>query len=136
MAAKTSLVIDQAKLSRIRAKLRAMAANFPTETGRALYVETEIETTECKRRTPVDLGNLRASEFTLGPVVEGTTIYTMIVAGGPSAPYALYVHEDLDAFHRVGQAKFIESVVFESAPYMAERVARRIDLARMIGGES
>lgn len=133
MVAKTSLVMDASKMANIRAKLRRMAANFPIEAGRALYVETEIETTECKRRTPVRYGNLRASEFTLGPAVEGTTVYTMIVAGGPSAPYALIVHEDLDAFHKTGQAKFIESVVFESAPYMAERVARRIDLARMIG---
>jgi hypothetical protein len=48
--------------------------------------------------------------------------------GGPAAPYAIKVHEDLEAFHRVGQAKFLESVLLESAPHLAQRVSRRIRL--------
>lgn len=104
--------------------------NLPDEIGRALYVETEIETKEAKRRTPVDKGPLRASVHTVGPIREWRSVYTEIVAGGPSAPYAIYVHEDPDAFHPVGQWKYIESVIMESRPYMATRVAKRIDLNR------
>lgn len=112
-------------------KLRRFGKVFPERVGAALYQETEIETTEAKRRTPVDTGNLRASVHTEGPEFEGDSIYTQIVAGGVSAPYAIYVHENLEAFHKVGQAKFIESVILESRPFLAARVARRIQLARI-----
>lgn len=61
-------------------------------------------------------------------------VWTNIVAGGPSAPYAIYVHEDLEAFHKVGQAKYIESVLMESRPFMAARVAKRIDLNKAWNG--
>jgi len=79
----------------------------------------------------VEFGELRASEFVEGPTRQGGSVYTKILAGGPSAPYAIYVHEDLEAFHEVGQAKYIESVLLESRPYMAQRVARRIDLNKI-----
>jgi hypothetical protein len=60
-------------------------------------------------------------------------IYTNIVAGGPSAPYAIFVHEDLDAKHKVGQAKFLESWLLESRPNMTARVARRVKIVNALG---
>jgi hypothetical protein len=118
----------------MREKFARLRKRFPDEVGLALYQETQIELTEVKKRTPVDTGNLRASEHVEGPIRDGRTIYTLIVAGGPSAPYAIFVHEDPDAFHKVGQWKFIESVIMESAPHMAARVAKRIDLNRALEG--
>ncbi len=111
--------------------LRRVKKNLPQEIGRALYQETEIERTEVVKRTPVDHGDLRASERTLGPFFEGDRIYTQIVAGGPSAPYAIYVHEILTAFHKVGQSKFLESVIMESRAFIAARVARRVEINRL-----
>jgi len=96
----------------------------------ALYIETEVEVTEVKQRTPVRYGNLQDSVHQVGPTQEGNTFYSEIVAGGPSAPYAFFVHENLEAFHKVGQAKFLESVILESRPHMAARIARRIELRR------
>ena len=119
---------------KMRAKLARLQKKFPDEVERAIYQETQVELTEVKRRTPVDTGELRASEFVSGPYRQGKRIYAMIVAGGPAAPYAIYVHENLDAFHKVGQAKYIESVILESRPYMAARVAKRIDLNRALAG--
>lgn len=119
----------------MRAKLSRLAKRFPDEVGRALFIETEIESKEVKRRTPVDKGPLRASVHVEGPNRSGSgyrTIGTAIVAGGPSAPYAVYVHENLEAYHAVGQAKFIESVIMEVRPHMAARVARRIELNRAL----
>jgi hypothetical protein len=116
-------------------RLLSFKRNFGKELGRALYQETSIELKEVKRRTPVDKGALRASEHIEGPLRAGVNeniIYTLIVAGGPAAPYALYVHENLEAIHPVGQAKFIESVLLESRPYMAARIAARVDLNRAI----
>ena len=118
----------------MREKLARLRQRFPDEIGLALRQETEIESTEVKKRTPVDTGNLRASVHVEGPFREGRRVWTQIVAGGPAAPYAIYVHENPDAVHPVGQWKFIESVILESAPYMAQRLAKRIDLNRAIGG--
>lgn len=115
----------------VRARIASWKKKIPDALGRALYQETQIETTEAKKRTPVDRGPLRASVHTEGPFRRGNMIWTQIVAGGPAAPYAVYVHEDLDAFHKVGQAKFIESVIMESRPYMAARVAKRMQLAEL-----
>jgi hypothetical protein len=122
-------------------KLRAFGRKYPDEVGRALYLETEIEATEVKKRTPSGTqtmryprgtrpGSLRASVHVIGPMRVGDKVYTLIVAGGTAAPYALYVHEDLEAFHRTGQAKYIESVILESRPFILQRVAARVELNR------
>lgn len=115
----------------MRRKLARIAEKFPDEVIRALYIETEVEVKEVKRRTPVDKGPLRASVHQVGPTRVWRKISTLIVAGGPSAPYAIFVHEDPDAIHPVGQWKFIESVIFESKSSMASRVAKRIELSRV-----
>lgn len=112
--------------------LRKIKAFSPDEFARALYQEAQIELTEIKNRTPVDTGALRASERVEGPFREGRRIWVNIVAGGASVTYAFIVHEDLEAFHKQGQAKYIEQPLSESAPYLAERVAKRIDLNKAL----
>lgn len=112
--------------------------NMPMEAGAALRQETEIEATECKKRCPVwnsdrevppnvVPGTLRASIHAEGPEIERGSIKCWIVAGGAAEDYALTVHEDLEAFHKVGEAKFIEGPLNESAPTLLGRVAARID---------
>lgn len=110
-------------------KLRRIAERYPDVVGAGLMAETEIETTEVRRRTPVDQGPLVGSVHAEGPFREGRRIYSMIVAGGPAAPYAAIVHEDPDAIHPVGQWKYIESVIMESRLYFLARVARRVQLS-------
>jgi hypothetical protein len=80
------------------------------------------------RRTPVDTGALKGSHETSKPEQGGGDVSVTITVGGPAAPYAVPVHENLDAHHKVGQAKFLESTIMESRSSMAERIARRIDL--------
>lgn len=109
--------------------LLKIATKYGDTVGVSLMYETEIETTESKKRTPVDKGALRATVHAEGPFREGRRIYSMIVAGGPAAAYAIYVHEDPDAFHLVGQWKFIESVIMESRAFFGGRVAARAQLA-------
>lgn len=101
--------------------------------GKALRQETEIEVTECKKETPVLQearkdrvpGALRGSLHAEGPFYKNGMITTDVVAGGPTIDYALVVHEDLDALHEVGGAKYIERPLQASAPHMADRVATR-----------
>ena len=120
------------------AKLRQIAAKFPDRVAAALYQEAQIEVTEMKRRTPVDVnyehgripphpGNLRASIFAEEPKRSGRRI-SVTVATGVQAPYAVYVHENPDAIHPVGQARFMASVIDESRSFMAARIAARVQL--------
>jgi hypothetical protein len=111
-----------------------LARGLKEEMGKALYAEAQIERTESMKRTPVDLGPLRASHTVFPPKGRGMEVYVTIAVGGPSAAYAVIVHEDLDANHTTGQAKFLESTLRESAPNMSARVAKRIDLGKAMGG--
>lgn len=114
--------------------LRDRAGEF----GAALRQEAEIEATEAKRICPVwnsdrpvpaDVvpGELRATIQADGPFREGKRVWATVTAGGPAVDYALKVHEDTEAFHKVGEAKFISRTLEKSAPNMKERIAKRID---------
>ena len=128
------------------ANLNALAANMPGEVGNALRAEAEIEMTEAKKRTPLKTGALRASGHVTGPTqvmsgLSGTVTEVKMGFGGPAGSgnvggqtnstdvgYAVPVHENYDAFHPLGQAGYLSSVLLESVPHLAARVAARIDL--------
>jgi activator of HSP90 ATPase len=133
-------------LDELTRRLQEIDVQLLSEAGNALRAEAEIEMTEAKRRTPVATGALRASGHVEGPE-QGTSsavsyssaegakfvagpnrgdISVRMVFGGPAAEYAVLVHENIAAFHKNGQAKFLESVLMESAPYLADRVAKRM----------
>lgn len=124
--------------------LKQIAAKFPDTVAAALYKEAQIEVTEMKKRTPVDTrpnasyphqraphpGQLRRSIHTEHPERRGKTI-SITISTGKEAPYAVFVHEDPDAFHPVGQWKFMESVLRESRPHMASRIAARVNFNKV-----
>lgn len=94
-----------------------------SQAGRALRSVGEVWMTEAKKRTPVDTGILRSSGHVVGPEVSGDAITVTLVFGGPAASYAIYVHENLTARHKVGQSKYLESVVLERRAKLAQEVA-------------
>ncbi len=94
------------------------------------FAETRV-LRPAKTFTPVDKGTLRDSGLVEEPEQKGTAISVEIAFGGAAAEYALYVHEDLDAYHSTGQAKFLERAVREAEPKMSEEVAR--DAAQELG---
>lgn len=108
-------------------RLKQLQEQLPDRFGIALRQEAEVEATECKKNCPVDTGTLRASIHVEGPFREGRKISCNIVTGGAAQDYAMIVHEDLDALHKVGGAKYIEGTLNDSAPHMAERIAARIE---------
>jgi hypothetical protein len=114
--------------SKVKAALTNIARKAPEQVADALYAEAQIEMTEAKRRTPVDTGELRASGYVADPEIRGRRISVEMGFGGAASEYAVHVHEDLEALHPVGQAKYLESTVLESAPHMPARIARRLDL--------
>ena len=113
------------------AVLRGGADATPEEMGRALYQEALVEKAESMQRTPVLTGALRSTHEVTEPKVENREVSVRITVGGPAAYYAVVVHEDMEAHHTNGQAKFLESTIMESRPYMAARVAKRVNWNRL-----
>jgi hypothetical protein len=122
---KTGFYLDG--LDEMKAKARRFPSRFRHDAvlpaGRT---EGGIEMRESMRRTPVDRGWARDSHRVEVELI-GDRIKISIIAGDDrTASYIIPLHENLDTFHRTGQAKFLESTILESRPYMRERLARRI----------
>jgi len=77
--------------------------------------------------TPIDTGALRASAFTEADR-QGKNPSVVV---GFEEEYAIYVHENLEAHHPVGQAKFLEQPLKENADkyveYVRDKVQELID---------
>lgn len=117
--------------------LQRIRQRFPRETAAALYDEIkDDEFPETQQRVPVKEGDLKATGRVTEPEVHGNTVTVRIAYGGQApngreVDYAVYVHEDMEADHpNGGQAKFVSSVLNESAPYMANRLAVRMHFER------
>src|SRR5262245_17639352 len=82
------------------------------ETREALQFELQETFDETQPLVPVKTGALKSSGKVIDVVSEGSHIIGgKIVYGGPEVPYAIFVHEDLEAEHpNGGQAKFVEVV--------------------------
>lgn len=117
---------DIVGLDKVGRELEKLASDLGKAVGVALHAEANIEMTEAKRRCPVDTGALRSSGHVVTMHDAGRISEVRLVFGGPAAGYALYVHENQEAFHKTGRSKFLESTLLESAPYLAQRVAARM----------
>lgn len=126
--AKTKLLGEEA----LQNKLRTIARKFPDEVERALFIAAgEILTDSKENFVPVRLGTLRGTGIVLAPERKaGRLIEVTIAFGGPSAPYAIVQHENLDYVHRVGEAKYLERPLMNAVSGLAKRLAQIIDLSR------
>lgn len=116
-------MIGTDKLQKELAKLGEQA---PRALGAALYQEgEEILGDSQDNYVPVDEGTLRGSGRVTEPT-DGPNPEVTIGFGGPAADYALVVHEDLNAHHPVGQAKYLERPFLKAIPGMGERLAKRV----------
>ena len=108
-------------------RLLAIARERPEIAVAAARAEWELTSTKSQDRTPVETGDLRRSHR-VDAKREGTDIVATITVGGPAASYAVFVHENLQATHPVGQAKFLESAVTEDKAGLISRLAKRMGL--------
>lgn len=112
--------------------------------GQELYREgTEIQTASLPL-VPVDTGALRSSSYVSEPERQADHIIVEVGFGGvatkvnpktgePTSTYALIVHEDLEAHHHVGQAKFLTAAAEERMDGMSQRISDGVD-KRLSGG--
>lgn len=104
----------------------------------ALHLEAERIVTEAKKLTPVRTGALRASGHVQPPEVSRGRVSVTLGFGGPAGSgnvgdtnvadvgYAVIVHENLTAYHPVGQAKYLEEPLRAAEPQLAKRIAQNV----------
>lgn len=105
-------------------RLRALAREHKAAMEGALYEWANVLMGErMKPVTPVDTGALRDSGLVDEPVSTVSGVKVTLGFGGVAAPYAIYVHEDLEARHSPGTgAKFVERPLHEAEPHMSAEV--------------
>jgi len=87
--------------------------------GRELYLSGQEIMAESRDECPVDTGNLRRS----GQVIQDAD---GAVELSYPVDYAVYVHENLEANHPIGKAKFLEDPVNRALPELPQRIAEAI----------
>lgn len=112
-------------LDQVIANLNSEIGNIEGATVGGLLAAGLIIQAEAQGMTPVDTGNLKDSAFTRkAPENE------FAVEIGFSAAYAIYVHEDLDAYHEVGQAKFLEVAVENKQQEALQVIAQHVKVKK------
>lgn len=81
---------------------------------RLLQAAALLVLADAKKRCPVRYGHLRNS----GEAKHSGFLEWAVTFGGPAAPYAVFVHEDLKAHHRVGEAKFLEKALPRAVEFL------------------
>lgn len=124
-------------LRAIERRLRQLAQKVSDEAALALRGEAEAIMTTSKRDfVPVDLGPLRASGMVGTVRRKGDVLSVLLSFGGPAVRYALEQHENLEFSHKVGEAKYLEKPLLEALPGMDKRLAARIRLRGLGGGDA
>jgi hypothetical protein len=113
-----------------RAKLADLATKVPIAEKHAIKRFGQIEMAEMKRIVPRgETDHLYDSGFVDEPEVASDGAVQLRL--GFDAEYAVYVHEDLEAFHSNGEAKFVESVLNQSKRNFNDRVVA--DMKKELG---
>jgi hypothetical protein len=108
------------------AKLERTAVEAPLELGKALYVEAQRIMLQSLRLCPIDTGNLRSTGHVQPPEITGRMVTVLL---GYNTPYAIFVHENLNARHKPPtQAKYLEMPVLEASRGLATRLGLEMKL--------
>lgn len=122
------------------AKIEGLVERARAGAAGAAYEEGEVEMALSKRLVPIDTGALRSTGHVEPPEWRGDEVTVGLAYGGPAGPpaggvvgYAVYVHENLEMHHEVGQAKYLEQPVREelssgrALQRMGESIVRRLE---------
>lgn len=123
-------------IDRVMQSLDAYGQRSIQALGVAIHEEAEeIMLTSKDKYVPIEMSALKNSGFVANVERHGDTVDVTMGYGGPAAPYALTVHEDLTMRHGSEltppygpkppdqQAKFLETPTLEALPGMPDRIA-------------
>lgn len=77
---------------------------------------------ESQKIVPVRYGDLKRSAFTRASDEQGRKV----VSVGYTVEYAIYVHENLDNHHEIGQAKFLEDAANNNKTQIVQVVRQHV----------
>lgn len=136
-------------LEAMKAVIARVTANLPQRAAAALYQEAEAIMAVSKPLAPVATGVLRAGGYVSQPVIQSDRISVEMGYGGAASEYLIAAHEHLSehsppswvAAEAAGRGihwsvpgtgpKFLENPIKEAAPFLADRIAQRIDLSTL-----
>ena len=124
MGAKLSVEIVGVK--KLLGQLKARIGDYIQALEAAMWMEAENIMSDSRPLVPKDTGMLVNSGHVELPIRTSEGIEVAFGYGGASAGYATYVHENLEAHHTVGQAKYLEIPVQKAKPGMSARIAARM----------
>lgn len=104
-------------LSDVKAALKKVQSDMEKKKRTALNRIGVIIKADAVKMTPVDTANLRGSAYI---DIDGSEK----VLVGYTAAYAPYVHENLEARHEIGEAKFLEKAVQKNQKRIIEELAK------------
>jgi hypothetical protein len=115
-------------------KFRYVKGALVSDLADALYLEAELIMTDSKQNyVPVDSGMLRNSGTVMKPVISQKGVTVVLGYGGPSADYAVVVHEYPPSYGQ-GKNKYLSKplnkaergLISRVSEHMRKRVARKI----------
>jgi hypothetical protein len=87
----------------------ANASNATRALAGAIYKRESVVLALAQFLCPVRYGTLRRSGLAHLPEIAGETVTGEVSFGNSAVDYAWIVHENLQAFHKNGQAKYLET---------------------------
>jgi len=105
--------------------IEELKRKVPITIEKILWEEGQRIMNESVQICPVDTGRLRSSRYVRAPKTHGNET---TVEMGYDTDYAIFVHENLEAFHKAPtQAKFLETPIRQNLPEIKRRIAERME---------
>ena len=131
MASGTLLIGDDMLIN----NLRVIAEEMNEKAAKALKDAGGKIISSSIKRTPIKTGELRKRSFNEGPLKSGDS-YVQVVGyekfGGlweyVDGPYAVEVHENLEARHSVGESQFLKRGVEETSAKLQAYLAKEMKI--------
>lgn len=98
-----------------------------------LGVGEELILDPARARAPMKTGRTRRSGVVTVRKYAGATI-VKVTFGGQLAPWAPFIHENLQANYKNGEPKFLERTFLAARGNLTREFAKRISLARAVRG--
>ena len=100
--------------------------------ARALRNEAQEAFAHSQDEVPVDTGALKNSgrlRPETGVFERGNEVYVELTYGGSATEYSIYVHENLEANHPHGKAKYLEDPMSRQVLGISGRIADKVERA-------
>ena len=117
-------------LDRIQQALAQSGVEGVKIAARALRNEAQEAFAVSQVEVPVDTGALKASGRVrpeTGVFERGNEVYVELTYGGTATEYAIPVHENLEANHPHGKAKYLEDPMVRQANGISGRIADKVE---------